>query len=501
MSEFNCGIVWFRRDLRVADHTALYHALTRCRRVVCAFVFDTEILDPLPPNDRRVAFIHECVVALDRELRAAGGALRVRHGRAADCIAALVRSCGADVVLTNEDYEPSANARDDAVAQRLDAASVPLLRFKDQVIFAKSELLTGQGKPYSVFTPYKRAWLAAVTPAALAPCPVDAHLGALAPAPADETVPTLAELGFGAASPPDFGAGPAAAHDQFDAFLEKIDAYDHARDFPAQRGTSRLSIHLRHGTLSIRTAARAAHERMLQGSAGAQTWLSELIWRDFYFQILHHAPRVGQPGRHLAFKPDYDRIVWAEGDEAQAHFAAWCAGLTGYPLVDAAMRQLNGTGFMHNRLRMIVASFLSKDLGLDWRLGEAYFERQLNDFDLAANSGGWQWAASTGCDAQPYFRIFNPVTQSQRFDPQGEFIRRYVPEVAALDNRAIHAPWRAAPDPLDKAGVTLGQTYPWPLVDHDVARKRTLQRYDVVKQARLQQLEPLDEASDETEGR
>ena len=231
--------------------------------------------------------------------------------------------------------------------------------------------------------------------------------------------------------------GASGGNRLFDEFLERIDAYAQARDFPAVKGPSYLSVHLRFGTISIRTPARAAHARMEAGSLGAATWLSELVWRDFYHQILFHHPHVID----RAFRKDYDRITW---DDAPALFAAWCAGRTGYPLVDAAMAQINQTGYMHNRLRMVVASFLTKDLGIDWRRGERYFALHLNDYDLAANNGGWQWAASTGCDAQPYFRIFNPVSQSQKFDPQGSFIRRYLPQLARFSDEEIHAPWLAS---------------------------------------------------------
>jgi deoxyribodipyrimidine photo-lyase len=231
--------------------------------------------------------------------------------------------------------------------------------------------------------------------------------------------------------------------------------------------------------VSIRQLARLAHQRREGGSRGAEVWLSELIWRDFYHQILHHHPRVVDH----AFKPDYDRIKWEHGKHADELFKAWCEGRTGYPLVDAAMHQLNQTGYMHNRLRMVVASFLTKDLGLDWKRGEAYFALHLNDFDLAANNGGWQWAASSGCDAQPYFRIFNPVSQSEKFDAQGRFIRRYLPQLAALPDAALHAPWLARPVDLVAAGVTLGKDYPLPVVDHAAAREKTLARYAVVKGA------------------
>ena len=261
-------------------------------------------------------------------------------------------------------------------------------------------------------------------------------------------------------------------------FADRIDAYDQARGFPARKGPSYLSTHLRFGTVSIRQLARTAWARMQGGSRGAEVWLSELVWRDFYHQILHHHPRV--VGH--SFKPEYDAIKWEHGKAADALFAAWCEGRTGYPLVDAAMHQINQTGYMHNRLRMVVASFLTKDLGLDWRRGEAYFATHLNDFDLAANNGGWQWAASTGCDAQPYFRIFNPVSQSEKFErPEGKFIRRYLPQLAGLPAKLVHAPWLARPVDLQAAGLVLGRDYPAPVVDHADARERTLARYAVVK--------------------
>ena len=243
------------------------------------------------------------------------------------------------------------------------------------------------------------------------------------------------------------------------------------------KGPSYLSVHLRFGTISIRQLAREAHRRMQDGSRGAEVWLSELIWRDFYHQVLHHHPHVAA----RSFKPEYDRIVWEHGKHADALFSAWCEGRTGYPLIDAAMAQINQTGYMHNRLRMVVASFLVKDLGIDWRWGERYFAEHLNDFDLAANNGGWQWASSTGCDAQPYFRIFNPVSQSEKFDPAGKFIRRYLPQLAALPDAALHAPWTARPVDLAAAGIEIGRNWPAPVVQHDAARARTLERYAVVK--------------------
>ncbi len=263
----------------------------------------------------------------------------------------------------------------------------------------------------------------------------------------------------------------------FADFRGRIDAYRAARDFPAIKGPSYLSVHLRFGTVSIRELVAFAHSRsLLPGGDGAATWLSELVWREFYAQILWHHPHVVA----RAFKPEYDALAFPNDP---AHLAAWCDGKTGYPIVDAAMRQLNATGYMHNRLRMIAASFLVKDLLVDWRLGERRFATTLIDYDLASNNGGWQWAASTGCDAQPYFRIFNPVTQSERFDPDGAFIRRYVPELAALDRREIHAPWRASPETLRSRGITIGRDYPAPIVDHATARQKALALFKTAKSA------------------
>jgi len=266
-----------------------------------------------------------------------------------------------------------------------------------------------------------------------------------------------------------------------DAFLPRLAAYDHDRDFPAKDSTSRLSIHLRFGTLSVRRLVRLLREQIDAGSGGpgAPVWLSELIWREFYMMILHRHPRVTTQ----AFKAAFDAVAWDQGRAADALFAAWCEGRTGYPLVDAAMLQLNRTGFMHNRLRMVTASFLTKDLGIAWQRGERYFALKLNDYELASNNGGWQWAASTGCDAQPWFRIFNPVTQSTRFDPDGAFIRQWLPQLAGLDGKAIHAPWLAKPAALDKAGVVLGKDYPRPVVDHEAARATTLARFKAIRDA------------------
>jgi deoxyribodipyrimidine photo-lyase len=488
--EIDRALVWMRRDLRVEDHAALYHALRAARQVWCAFVFDRAILDALPRTDRRVEFIRDSLLGLDAELRALGAShgienvgLIVRHGLALEEIPRLATQLHVQAVYASHDDEPAARARDLQIHGRLADLGVALHLGKDHVIFERNEVLTANGQPYSVFTPYKNSWLKTLTPFHLKAYPVARHAAALAARPRDlpgpAGVPTLAEIGFSLTNLHELRlpSGPAGAAELLEDFLGRIDRYHETRDYPAVKGPSYLSTHLRFGTISIRRLAREAHERMVGGVRGAEVWLSELIWRDFYHQVLHHHPHVAAS----AFKPEYDRIRWEHGKQADARFAAWCEGRTGYPLVDAAMHQINQTGYMHNRLRMVVASFLTKDLGIDWRRGEAYFAVHLNDFDLAANNGGWQWAASSGCDAQPYFRIFNPVSQSQKFDPEGRFIRRYLPQLAGLSDASIHAPWMAAPVELEAAGVHLGTNYPPPIVDHALARARTLERYAVVK--------------------
>jgi deoxyribodipyrimidine photo-lyase len=427
-----------------------------------------------------VQFIHASLGELDARLRAWGAYLIVRHGRAADEIVRLADELDAESVFANHDYEPAALARDREVQQRLRDAGRSLQTFKDQVIFEKDEVLTQAGGAFSVFTPYKNAWLKrlAAHPEALDAFETAPWAAALAPASeaasAAHALPPLKQLGFVPPAQPIAAAGMSGAQQLLDAFLQRIDAYHVQRDFPALDSTSRLSVHLRFGTLSIRRLVRLLSART---DEGARTWLSELIWREFYMMILQRHPRVVTQ----SFKAAFDKVQWEEGDEADAAFAAWCEGRTGYPLVDAAMAQLNQTGFMHNRLRMVTASFLTKDLGIAWLRGERYFAQQLNDYELSSNNGGWQWAASTGCDAQPWFRIFNPVTQSKRFDPDGAFIRGWLPQLARLEGAAIHAPWLAKPAQLERAGLVLGRDYPHPIVDHEQARTQTLARFGVLK--------------------
>jgi deoxyribodipyrimidine photo-lyase len=463
------ALVWFRRDLRDFDHAALHDALRDADHVYCAFVFDSEILDALPSrSDRRVEFIRESLVELHRALDARGGALIVRHARAREAIPRLAVELGVDAVYANHDGEPAARDRDADVGRVLAGQGIEFRTGKDHVIFERGEILTRGGTPYGVFTPYKNAWLAALTPSRLRPYPTDRGAGTLAAPRSDigTGVPTLESIGFRRTNLKALGVRPGMSGGAalFANFRRRIDRYRDARDFPAVRGPSYLSVHLRFGTVSIRELAAYAHLRSLEaGGEGAATWLSELIWREFYAQILWHHPDVVEH----AFKPEYDALAFPNDP---AKFAAWRDGRTGYPIVDAAMRQLSTTGYMHNRLRMIAASFLVKDLLVDWLLGERHFADSLIDFDLASNNGGWQWAASTGCDAQPYFRIFNPVTQSERFDPEGKFIRRYVPEVAALGGAGIHAPWLVPPAVQAATGVVIGRDYPPPIVDHAAAR-------------------------------
>ncbi len=467
------ALVWLRRDLRLDDHAAFYHALKQHQRVYAAFVFDRDILDKLPRQDRRVEFIRESLVELDNILREHGGALIVRHGAPREIIPALARELDVGDVYCNRDYEPAAVLRDRDVAQTLALDHIDFHSTKDQAIFEQDEVLTQVGKPFTVFTPYKNAWYkkAALgeTDFFVRPYPVTRYLSHLAASPLATGIPTLADIGF---EPTDLATigivpGVSGARARIEDFFTRIDNYKVARDFPAVKGVSYLSVHLRFGTLSIRELAGRAWR---EGGEGALGWLNELIWRDFYFAILHHFPHaIGH-----AFKPAFDAVAW---DSNPAWHEAWREGKTGYPLVDAAQRQLAQTGWMHNRLRMVSASFYTKDLGLDWRQGEAWFAQLLLDFDLSANNGGWQWSASTGCDAQPWFRIFNPVTQSERFDPKGKFIRRYVPELAHVPDKYIHAPWTLPADTQANCGVVIGRDYPAPIVDHSEARQRTLERF------------------------
>jgi len=423
------NIFWHRRDLRVHDNTGLHYALADGLPVLPVFIFDSNILDELEDRkDPRISFIHDQVTRLDTYYREHGGALDVYHGTPDQTFEAILENYEVNGVFTNRDYEPYATARDSALENSMKAKGVDFFTFKDQVIFEAGEILTKEGEPYKVFTPYKNRWLDKFNQVGVSKYDSEANLKTLVPVRGRE-IPSLAEMNF---ERTEIDLPPAEISDAL------ISQYAARRDFPAEHGTSKLGVHLRFGTVSIRDLVRRAHGL-------SETWLSELIWREFYMMILAHYPRVIDQ----AFKPQYDRIPWIN-DETQ--FEKWCNGMTGYPLVDAGMRELNATGYMHNRVRMVVASFLTKHLLIDWRWGERYFASRLLDFELSSNNGGWQWAAGTGTDAQPYFRVFNPYSQQEKFDPKLKYVRRWVPEYGSPD-------------------------YPEPIVSHKEARLRAIETY------------------------
>ncbi|HEY0895262.1 MAG TPA: deoxyribodipyrimidine photo-lyase [Sphingobacteriaceae bacterium] len=424
-------IFWFRRDLRLDDNTALFHALAESGSpVLPVFIFDRNILEALPDtDDPRVTFIHQVLSELDAELQKIGSGVVCRHDTPVGAFRNLLENYTVSSVYANADYEPYARERDGAVAALLTGRGIPFRTFKDHVIFEKDEVVKADQKPYTVFTPYKRAWLQRLAADPQQPGATSRLSTGFVKMP-PEPLPTLADLGFTKSSL-DFPEK---------AYRDRIADYASTRDFPAVSGTTHIGVHLRFGTVSIRQALADA---LLSPE---QTWLSELIWRDFYSMILWHFPSIV----HSSFKPEYDNIRWRNDP---SEFRAWCEGRTGYPIVDAGMRELNATGYMHNRVRMIVASFLTKHLLIDWRWGESYFARKLLDYDQASNVGGWQWAAGSGNDAAPYFRIFNPELQTRRFDPGLVYIRKWVPEFA---------------DP---------GAYPPPLIDHRAARERALAVY------------------------
>ncbi len=468
---FPRSIMWFRRDLRLDDNTALAEATRQSGEVLPVFVFDSGILDALPlRDDRRVTFIHDSVRALREDLLRLGSDLVVLHGDPRVLLPELAQRVDAQAVFTNRDYEPAAKRRDADVHARLKAMGKALRDYKDQVVFEGTELRTGGGEPYRVFTPWKKAWLRRLDEDTLqGPPPLgERRMDERALMGRDKLQDTgmawdLDALGFTRAtlSQP---AGSEGARRMLGDFLPRMSRYKDERDFPALGATSGLSTHLRFGTISVRTLMRAALDN---ASPGADTWLSELIWREFYQMIVDQFPHV----EHGAFRPEYDALHWPGGDE---HFAAWCEGRTGYPLVDAAMRAFRATGWMHNRLRMVVAMFLTKDLLVDWRRGERYFAERLVDFDLASNNGGWQWSASTGVDAAPYFRVFNPVLQSRRFDPDGAFIREHVPELRGFSDKHIHWPHDADMFTRSAARCRLGEDYPHPIVDHALQKEQAI---------------------------
>lgn len=437
---------WFRRDLRLEDNAGLYHALRSGLPVLPVFIFDTVILDALAkPMDARVAFIHEVITTLQLQLRSLGSNLLVQHGNPVEIWPQLVRHFNIKAVYTNHDFEPYAIERDEKIGKILSDHEILFKTYKDHVIFEKREIAKDDGLPYTVFTPYSKKWKAQLaakpdtwtTPEGneapisfyFKPYPCTQYFNCFFQIPAKFDIPSLPHMGF---ERTDIRIPPA------EVSRGLIKNYDKTRDYPAIEGTSRLGIHFRFGTISIR-------EKAFRASQLNEVYLNELIWRDFYAQILYNFPHVAKG----AFRPEYDYIQW-RNDEAA--FERWCNGTTGYPIVDAGMRELNATGYMHNRVRMVTASFLTKHLLIDWRWGEAYFASRLLDFDLASNNGGWQWAAGCGTDAAPYFRVFNPIAQQEKFDKDFIYIRHWVPEFGTA-------------------------AYPAPIVDHAFARQRCLQVY------------------------
>jgi deoxyribodipyrimidine photo-lyase len=425
----NKALFWHRRDLRIEDNAGLYKALKSGLKVQAIFIFDQNILEKLPKNDQRVLFIHQEIKRLKEEYQQLGSDIKVFYGKPLELLPRIVKEHGIEKVFTNRDYEPYALERDASIFESLKSLNCEFIGAKDHVIFEKNEVLKDDGLPYTIFTPYSRKWKAKLNDFYLSSYPTLKYSKNLQESALQELIP-LQEMGF--------------ESNQLFPFPERlpdekiITNYSQQRDIPAVRGTSKLSVHLRFGTISIRQLAQQAVNLN-------ESYLNELIWRDFYQMIIFQFPHSVKN----SFKRQYDKIVW-EKDEA--NFKAWCEGKTGYPLVDAGMRELNATGFMHNRVRMVVASFLTKHLLIDWRLGETYFAEKLMDFELASNIGGWQWAASSGCDAAPYFRVFNPSLQQEKFDKQFTYIKKWVPEFGT-------------------------NSYPVPIVEHKFARERVLDRF------------------------
>jgi deoxyribodipyrimidine photo-lyase len=422
-------IFWFRRDLRLDDNAGLYYALKNGESVLPIFIFDKQILNKLEDKcDARVAFIHSAILKLSAQLQELNSSIKVFYSSPEIVFKELIKEFEIHTVYTNHDYEPYADERDNAIKLLLQKNNILFKTYKDQCIFEKNEVTKDDGKPYTIFTPYSRKWKLKMNDFYVKAYPNKKYFSNFLKTKSFK-IPSLQEMGF-----------KETTLEFPTTVISKsiVTNYKEQRDFPAIKETSKLSVHLRFGTVSIRALAK-------QALALNETWLNELIWRDFYMMILYHFPHAA----NNSFKPQYDRIEWRNNE---LEFKLWCEGKTGFPIVDAGMRELNATGFMHNRVRMIVASFLVKDLLIDWRWGEAYFAQKLLDFDLSANNGGWQWAAGSGCDAAPYFRVFNPTEQTKKFDPKYEYIKKWIPEFNT-------------------------SSYPKPIVDHTSARLRVLVVY------------------------
>ena len=424
------ALFWHRRDLRIDDNKGLFEALKQNEIVHPIFIFDKSILDKLPKNDQRILFIYQEIESLKKSYQNLGSDLWVYYSEPSEIIPKIAQELNCSSVYFNNDYEPYALQRDQEIQVSLNNIKIEFIGNKDHVIFEKNEVLKDDGKPYTIFTPYSRKWKANLKEEDLREYSIEKYSGNLVQKQQGEALITLEEMGFESK----------VLHDFPDRIAknEILKNYHLSRNFPAVKGTSKLSLHLRFGTISIRKLALIAREQN-------ETYLNELIWRDFYQMIIFHFPKSAEN----SFKAQYDKIIW---EKNEVHFDAWCTGKTGYPIVDAGMRELNATGFMHNRVRMVVASFLTKHLLLDWRLGAAYFAEKLLDFELASNTGGWQWAAGCGCDAAPYFRVFNPQAQQEKFDKSFEYIKKWVPEYGT-------------------------SSYPEPIIEHKFARERILQRF------------------------
>lgn len=423
------NIFWHRRDLRATDNTGLSKALKNSQDVQPIFIFDRNILDELPENDQRVRFIHQEIERLKTLYQKAGSDLWVFYDFPQKVFKKLVENHKIEKVYSNRDYEPYAKDRDRTIFEFLKSKGVEMIGSKDHVIFEKSEVLTNNGDPYKVFTPYMRKWKEHFKTEMLAPFQCEKYFKNLHKSEKQTSLISLSEMEFSNEE-----IHPIPSRNASDEIIKN---YHETRDIPSIKGTTRMSLHLRFGTISIRALAR-------QGLKN-EKYFNELIWRDFYQMIIHHFPHSVE----ASFKPEYDKIPWENNENL---FKRWCEGKTGYPIVDAGMRELNQTGFMHNRIRMVVASFLTKHLLIDWRWGEAYFAEKLLDFELASNVGGWQWAASSGVDAQPYFRVFNPYSQQEKFDKEKKYIKKWVPEYGTDE-------------------------YPEPIVEHKTARKRAIETY------------------------
>ncbi|WP_421919390.1 cryptochrome/photolyase family protein [Marinifilum sp.] len=427
--EKNCILIWLRRDLRLQDNAAINQALQTNMKLLFYFNFDTEILDQLEDRkDARINYIHSKLQKINLELSKIGSRLLVKYGSALHCISEVLKEYPIANIYANEDYEPFAIARDQACKDLCESQQVGFQLYKDQVIFKKKEILKKDGTPYTVYTPYMKKWRSVFNPKEHLPYSYELDASNTVQMKFNK-IPSLADIGF-SASYIDIPA--------INLSMDMLSNYDDRRNFPALKATSNLGIHLRFGTISIRQAVREALK-------GDDQFLFQLIWREFFMQILVNFPRVEQE----CFKPSYNQIQWVNNEE---EFELWTNGMTGFPIVDAGMRELKATGNLHNRVRMIVASFLVKDLLIDWRWGEAWFANYLLDYDQAANNGNWQWVAGCGCDAAPYFRVFNPSEQQKKFDPDFAYIKKWIPDLGT-------------------------DSYPKPMIDHKFARNRALESY------------------------